>query len=81
MSAIDTIQKSLGGATAVAGPSASELTYKALTHIEGLFESLARAMEKRRTRRSLANLSDHQLRDIGVTRYEADREARRSFWY
>ncbi len=31
-----------------------------------------------RERETLANLTDDELRDIGVTRYDADREARRS---
>ncbi len=31
-------------------------------------------------RRSLARLDDHLLRDIGVSRGEAEREANRRFW-
>ncbi len=38
-------------------------------------------LEKRRTRKDLAELSDTQLRDIGVTRSEARAEFRKSwFW-
>lgn len=37
-------------------------------------------VERYRTRRALLEMSDHQLRDIGVTREEAWREARRPFW-
>jgi uncharacterized protein YjiS (DUF1127 family) len=33
-----------------------------------------------RERRGLARLDDHLLRDIGVTRQEADREATRPVW-
>ncbi|MEL6205500.1 MAG: DUF1127 domain-containing protein [Pseudomonadota bacterium] len=33
-----------------------------------------------RSRRHLDDLSTHQLRDIGVTRTEAKREAARPFW-
>jgi uncharacterized protein YjiS (DUF1127 family) len=29
---------------------------------------------------ALANLCDRSLRDIGLTRYDADREARKPFW-
>ncbi|MEL7252565.1 MAG: DUF1127 domain-containing protein [Pseudomonadota bacterium] len=36
--------------------------------------------ERRRTRLALSRLDDHQLDDIGVTRPEADREARQPFW-
>lgn len=31
-------------------------------------------------RRQLGELDAHQLRDIGLTRHEAAREARRHFW-
>ena len=33
-----------------------------------------------RQRRALAQLSSTQLRDIGISRYEADVESTRSFW-
>ncbi|MES2543198.1 MAG: DUF1127 domain-containing protein [Pseudomonadota bacterium] len=33
-----------------------------------------------RSRRSLGRLDDHTLRDIGLTRAEAESEARRSAW-
>jgi uncharacterized protein YjiS (DUF1127 family) len=33
-----------------------------------------------RSRRELAALCDKCLRDIGATRYDADREARKPFW-
>jgi uncharacterized protein YjiS (DUF1127 family) len=29
----------------------------------------------------LLDLSDHMLKDIGITREEAKREARKPFWY
>ena len=33
-----------------------------------------------RYRRELADLDDHMLRDIGITRLDAQAEARRHFW-
>jgi uncharacterized protein YjiS (DUF1127 family) len=33
-----------------------------------------------RTRRALRRLDDHMLRDIGLTRHEAETEASRSLW-
>lgn len=36
---------------------------------------------KRRTRRSLLELTDEQLRDIGISRSEAQREIRKSFYW
>jgi len=38
------------------------------------------ALERQRTRRALASLSDEQLRDIGLTRAEARAESARPFW-
>ncbi|AWI83693.1 hypothetical protein CEW88_08365 [Alloyangia pacifica] len=36
--------------------------------------------ERRRTRRALIDLDDHLLRDVGLERHVALREARRKFW-
>ena len=41
---------------------------------------IARWIERARQRRALAALDDHTLRDIGITRVEAVREAGRPFW-
>jgi uncharacterized protein YjiS (DUF1127 family) len=37
-------------------------------------------LERRRSRRLLQELTDYQLKDIGITRSEAYREGRRPFW-
>lgn len=37
-------------------------------------------LERQRTRRTLLNLSDAQLKDIGLSRSEAHREGMRWFW-
>ena len=37
-------------------------------------------LEQRRQSRALTRLSDHLLADIGLTRAEAEREARRMLW-
>lgn len=37
-------------------------------------------LQRRRQRRMLAELPDHLLKDIGITRSEAQLEARRAFW-
>jgi uncharacterized protein YjiS (DUF1127 family) len=42
--------------------------------------SLELALQVRRERRMLAGLSDGMLKDIGLTRADVDREARRSLW-
>jgi uncharacterized protein YjiS (DUF1127 family) len=46
----------------------------------GLAARCVAALERRRQRRDLLDLTDAQLRDIGVTRSEARREADRPLW-
>jgi len=46
------------------------------TFLRGLAEGFRRA----RQRRDLAALSDHNLRDIGLTRNDVDLEVRKPFW-
>jgi uncharacterized protein YjiS (DUF1127 family) len=46
----------------------------------GLFEHLQSMLAVRRQRRDLARLDDNALKDIGISRYEADIEARRPAW-
>lgn len=45
-----------------------------------LVTRLGRLADRRRQRRDLLELTDEQLRDIGVTPEEARREAARPFW-
>ena len=47
---------------------------------EGIAESGLRWIDRARQRRQLAELSDHMLRDIGVTRADAWAEADKPFW-
>ena len=44
------------------------------------FTLIGRWIERTRQRQALADLDDHMLRDIGVTRVEAARECRKPFW-
>lgn len=53
-------------------PRASTLM-RVISMIEG-------AVERRRSRLALMELSDVQLKDIGISRSEAYREANRPFW-
>ena len=41
---------------------------------------LERQLERRRSRIALLEMSDDQLKDIGLSRSDADGEARRRFW-
>jgi uncharacterized protein YjiS (DUF1127 family) len=44
------------------------------------FARLLHWHELARQRRALLALNEHMLKDIGITRAEAEREARRPFW-
>lgn len=49
-------------------------------HLCRLFSRLRTAEALAKSRRRLARLDDHLLRDIGLTRTEAEAEAERSAW-
>jgi uncharacterized protein YjiS (DUF1127 family) len=52
-----------------------------LHHVLARMGSEVREWRRRsRDRRALASISDRSLRDIGLTRYDADWEARKPFW-
>jgi uncharacterized protein YjiS (DUF1127 family) len=38
------------------------------------------ALARRQSRRTLMSLTDHELKDIGISRYDAFREGNRPFW-
>ena len=44
-----------------------------------MIAALAAIAERRRQRRSLANLDDHLLRDVGITRQDVKRESKKLF--
>lgn len=48
--------------------------------LKGLLHIVNRWIAVAKQRRALAEMSDEQLRDIGITRYEAETEAARPFW-
>jgi uncharacterized protein YjiS (DUF1127 family) len=56
---------------------AEPLTYSAGPGLPG---SLLTWWQRWRQRRALADLDDHRLEDIGISRAEAAREARKPFW-
>jgi uncharacterized protein YjiS (DUF1127 family) len=41
---------------------------------------IERWLERHRQRRALLELGDHVLKDIGISRGEAEREGRKPFW-
>jgi uncharacterized protein YjiS (DUF1127 family) len=48
--------------------------------LENAMQRLAVMVERRRSRRLLLELTDEQLRDIGISRIDAHDEAHRPFW-
>jgi uncharacterized protein YjiS (DUF1127 family) len=48
--------------------------------IDSASNVLARWVDTARSRQTLDDLDEHMLRDIGITRDEAQREARKFFW-
>jgi uncharacterized protein YjiS (DUF1127 family) len=46
----------------------------------GVLGLLGAWIERWRQRRALAALDDHLLRDLGITREEAERESAKPFW-
>jgi uncharacterized protein YjiS (DUF1127 family) len=45
-----------------------------------LLKTVRAALRRRRTRLILSEMSDHMLKDIGLTRCDADYEANKPFW-
>ncbi|MEP7454952.1 DUF1127 domain-containing protein [Phyllobacterium sp. SB3] len=74
MSTIDTMRPSCqsdeGAGEYSSAPSA----------LMAMLNRVAFALVKRRTRAHLSELTDEQLRDIGVTKSQARQEVARSFW-
>ncbi len=51
-----------------------------LVAIIAVYARIDDRLEKRRSRRLLAEMSDYQLKDIGLCRADAVKESARSFW-
>ncbi|MCQ2004060.1 DUF1127 domain-containing protein [Rhizobium sp. NRK18] len=76
---MDTIGASAKTDNAVRKPSGVELLMDVLSGRFGSHaDSVKSWLQLRRTRQSLLELSDEQLRDVGITRRMADREAAKS---
>ena len=63
----------------VVGQLASGITVPCIAARGGL-RILSEWRKRAASRRGLANLDDHLLRDIGVTRSDAERELMKPFW-
>jgi uncharacterized protein YjiS (DUF1127 family) len=74
MSIMDTMPRKDRRAHSAPVPSSPTLL------LYGLLGRIGRAVERWRQRRNLLELTDRELRDIGLTRRQARREAARPFW-
>jgi uncharacterized protein YjiS (DUF1127 family) len=70
----DTIQVS------IAPPCAPGRDIPGIAFFGRLFDWFAECRQRRRERIALAMLSDHMLRDIGISRAEVDAEFRKPSW-
>jgi uncharacterized protein YjiS (DUF1127 family) len=61
-------------------PRGSVSATAVVTRVRGWLIALARMHERSCQRRTLRDLDEHLLRDIGVTREQAEGEARKPFW-
>jgi len=69
------------------GHRPSAVAYRSASPFQTAFDAVVAAfawledkLEKRRSRRVLRDMSDHQLKDIGLSRADAAKEAARPFW-
>lgn len=80
MSTIVTIRRSSARASGSALEQVGCFTQTVLAGIEAAISWFGEKLEQRRSRRALEEMSDSQLKDIGISRADAFREARRPFW-
>ncbi|WP_244434134.1 DUF1127 domain-containing protein [Azospirillum sp. B506] len=76
------VTRSSGLYTAAPGavPAANRVTGVARRPLWRLLDVLFSAMERRKQRQALMGLDDYLLKDIGISRSEADQEVSKPFW-
>ena len=73
MAAIETIYRS-------SEPREYDISQSAGSRLAATLAWVARQIERRRSRMALLEMSDEQLKDIGLSRSDAHGEAHRPFW-
>jgi len=79
MTAMDTIAGKRHGKPALKRQQRSGHVRKIIVAVYSTIDWLEGRIEKRRSRRALLELSDDQLKDVGISRADAYREGLRSF--
>ncbi|MEI7804243.1 MAG: DUF1127 domain-containing protein [Hyphomicrobiales bacterium] len=60
--------------------SNSALVHQGAERLVGWFEAASEIFQRRRQRQALLELEDHLLDDLGLSRHQAEQEARKPFW-
>lgn len=80
MSTIDTIYQNVRLTTSNGPEGVSEFVLKVINATGSLFAGINQAIVRQRSRRTLLDLTDAELLDVGITRQQALYEAGRPFW-
>jgi uncharacterized protein YjiS (DUF1127 family) len=73
-------RRSANGSAHLRPGSRESSTDPLLNFFYRLRKAYALAIERSKQRRQLLEMDDRQLKDIGITRIEAEQEARKPFW-
>lgn len=65
--------------TTIPAPN-SAFVHEGAERLVGWLEAISGMFDRRRQRQALLELDDHLLDDIGLTREQATKEARKPFW-
>lgn len=60
--------------------SNSAFVHHGAERLVGWFEAVSGMFQRRRQRQAMLELEDHLLADVGLTREQAEQEARKPFW-
>jgi uncharacterized protein YjiS (DUF1127 family) len=72
--------KTVSGHLELRGRPSTERRAAVDDSLDRAIRTIAICLQRSRTRRALAELSDHSLRDIGLSRADVLQEIRKPFW-
>ena len=65
--------------TITAGKNSHQAFFSSLS-VKKYYSKFKLYLQNRRTRKHLAELSDHLLEDVGITQNQVDKELKKSLW-
>ncbi|RWN58796.1 DUF1127 domain-containing protein [Mesorhizobium sp.] len=80
MTAIDTIRYMRAGLPGARPSGRQGYVRRLVRRVSSLANRIGRLLDRRRSRLVLLEMTDDQLRDIGISRADAHREGLRPFW-